>query len=244
MSGTDEPGADLVIFDNDGVVVDSEVLANGVLADLLTELGHPTTLEQSIATYLGGTLAGVRAIVEARAGAPLPADFEDTYHRRIFAAFDAELLPVPGSGSKLEKLEAPYCLASSGTRERIVRSLTVTGLLASLRGPASFSAEDVAHGKPAPDLFLHTASRLGTAPGRCIVVEDSANGVRVPPPRRRDAGLRLRRAHSRRSAPGRRCDLRVHGRAPRAPRHAAGVSVRYWSVTCTVLPSSHCRSTR
>ena len=186
MSGTDEPGADLVIFDNDGVVVDSEVLANGVLADLLTELGHSTTLEQSIATYLGGTLAGVRTIVEARSGAPLPADFEDTYHRRIFAAFDAGLRPVPGIRAVLEKLAAPYCLASSGTRERIVRSLTVTGLL-SFFEDRIFSAEDVTHGKPAPDLFLHTASRMGTAPGRCVVIEDSANGVEAA----RAAGMRV-----------------------------------------------------
>ena len=186
MTGRARPGADLVIFDNDGVVVDSELLANGVLAALLTELGHPTTLEQSIATYLGGTVAGVRAIVEARSGAPLPGDFEDTYHRRVFAAFDAELGPVPGIRTVLEGLAAPYCLASSGTRQRIVRSLTVTGLLGFFEDRI-FSAEDVAHGKPAPDLFLHTASRMGTDPERCVVVEDSTNGVEAA----RAAGMRV-----------------------------------------------------
>jgi HAD superfamily hydrolase (TIGR01509 family) len=179
-------GVDLVIFDNDGVVVDSEVLANGVLADLLTELGHPTTLEQSIDTYLGGTLAGVRSIVEARSGPPLPGDFEDTYHRRLFAAFDADLRAVPGVRAVLEGLAAPYCLASSGTRHRIVRSLTITGLLAFF-ADRIFSAQDVAHGKPAPDLFLHAASHMGVAPGRCVVIEDSANGVEAA----RAAGMRV-----------------------------------------------------
>ncbi len=191
MTGTDadgvtaRPGVDLVIFDNDGVVVDSEVLANGVLADLLTELGHPTTLEQSIEAYLGGTIAGVRSIVEARSGAPLPGDFDDAYHRRLFAAF-TDLRPVPGIRTVLEGLRAPYCLASSGTRDRIVRSLTITGLL-DFFDDRIFSAQDVTHGKPAPDLFLHAASAMGVAPGRCVVVEDSANGIEAA----RAAGMRV-----------------------------------------------------
>jgi HAD superfamily hydrolase (TIGR01509 family) len=167
---------DLLIFDNDGVVVDSELLANGVLADLLTEYGHPTTVEESIRDYLGGTISGVRSIITARSGRDLPAGFEDTYHERLFEAFATDLRPVRGIESVLDGLRTPFCLASSGTLDRIVRSLTVTGLLHCFRDRI-FSAEQVAQGKPAPDLFLYAASTMGVAPGRCLVIEDSPHGV-------------------------------------------------------------------
>jgi HAD superfamily hydrolase (TIGR01509 family) len=167
---------DLVIFDNDGVVVDSELLANRVLSDLLTEHGHPTTVEESIRDYLGGTLSGVRAIVRSRSGRDLPADFDDSYHERLFEAFATDLRPVPGIRAVLDGLQRPFCLASSGTVDRIVRSLSVTGLL-DYFGDRIFSAEQVAHGKPAPDLFLLAASTMGASKARCVVVEDSPNGV-------------------------------------------------------------------
>jgi HAD superfamily hydrolase (TIGR01509 family) len=165
-----------VIFDNDGVVVDSELLANGVLSDLLTEHGHPTTVEESIRDYMGGTLDGVRSIIRSSSGTELPADFEDSYHERLFEAFATDLRPVPGIRAVLDGLEVPFCLASSGTFDRIVRSLTVTGLL-DFFGDRIFSAENVARGKPAPDLFLRAASVMGTPAARCVVIEDSPNGV-------------------------------------------------------------------
>lgn len=192
---------ELVIFDNDGVLVDSELLANRVLSDLLTEYGHPTTLEESIRDYMGGTLGGVRANIRAASGRDLPDDFEDSYHRRLFAVFSTELRPVPGIKSVLAHIDIPFCLASSGTRLRIVRSLTITGLLDSFTGRI-FSAEQVANGKPAPDLFLRAASSMAVPPARCVVVEDSPNGLaaaraagmsvvgyvaRTPPERLRDA---------------------------------------------------------
>src|ERR1700722_19943068 len=105
----------LVIFDNDGVLVDSELLANRVLSDLLTEYGHPTTSEESIRDYLGGTLSAVRSIIRAGSGGDLPDDFEDSYHRRLFAVFATELRPVAGIKSVLAHLDIPFCLASSGT---------------------------------------------------------------------------------------------------------------------------------
>jgi HAD superfamily hydrolase (TIGR01509 family) len=169
-------GIDLVIFDNDGVVVDSELLANRVLSELLTELGHPTTVEESIRDFMGGTLAGVRSIIKQRSGQELPSTLDQEYHRRLFQAFATDLQPVPGIRSVLEQIEWPFCLASSGTLDRIVRSLTVTELL-SYFDPRIFSAEQVAHGKPAPDLFLHAGTEMGVAPDRCVVIEDSPNGV-------------------------------------------------------------------
>ena len=171
-------GVELVIFDNDGVVVDSELLANRVLAELLTDAGHPTSVRDSIRDYMGGTVASVHTIIRERTGRDLPEDFDAEYHERLFAAFDAELRPVPGVEAALRALTLPYCLASSGTHDRIRRSLTITGLAGYFEGRV-FSAEDVVHGKPAPDLFLHAARSLGVEPIRCVVVEDSPNGVKA-----------------------------------------------------------------
>lgn len=179
---------ELVIFDNDGVLVDSERLANGVLADVLTEMGAPTTVEQSIDRYMGGTMGRVRQLVLAD-GVVLPDDFDDVYHRRVFAAFERELSTVPGVVSVLDALEASAvatCVASSGTHERIELAHRVTGLTSRFEGRV-FSAEDVAHGKPAPDLFLHAASGCGVDPSVCVVVEDSPLGVEAA----RAAGMRV-----------------------------------------------------
>jgi len=180
---------DLVIFDNDGVLVDSELLANHVLADLLTELGVPTTVEQSVARYLGGTVARVRTVVRDERGVELPAEFDDTYHRRLFAAFEASLTPVPGVEAALDALAAvplATCVASSGTHERIALAHRITGLARRFEGRV-FSAEDVAHGKPSPDLFLHAAERCDVDPAACVVVEDSPLGVAAA----RAAGMRV-----------------------------------------------------
>jgi HAD superfamily hydrolase (TIGR01509 family) len=166
---------DLIIFDNDGVLVDSERLANTILADLLSSYGAPTSLEGAVARHLGTSLGRVRAVVEAD-GITVPADFEDTYHRRLFAAFDASLVAVPGVAEVLAGLDLPVCVASSGDHERIRRALGLTGL-DRFFGDRIFSAQDVARGKPAPDLFLHAADALGADPARCAVVEDSPHGV-------------------------------------------------------------------
>jgi HAD superfamily hydrolase (TIGR01509 family) len=170
---------DLVIFDNDGVLVDSERLANQVLARLLTELGRPTTFDECVESYLGGTIERVRSLVEKELGGPLPGDFEERYHAGLFAAFDAGLVAVPGVEAVLDGLleaSTPFCVASSGSRERIRRSLRRVGLEDRFEGRA-FSAEEVPHGKPAPDLFLHAAARLGADPAATVVVEDSPLGV-------------------------------------------------------------------
>jgi HAD superfamily hydrolase (TIGR01509 family) len=167
---------DLVIFDNDGVLVDSEWHANGILADLLTEFGLPCTREDCVRDYMGSTLARVREIAESRLGRPLPAQLEERYHARLFEAFRTRLTAVPGVTGALARIDVPRCVASSGTHERIRLALGATGLLAQFEGRI-FSADDVARGKPAPDLFLHAAARLGVAPHRCAVIEDSPLGI-------------------------------------------------------------------
>lgn len=170
---------DLVVFDNDGVLVDSERTANQVLAHLLTELGRPTDFEQCVESYLGGSIERVRALVEAESGGALPADFEERYHRALFSAFDTGLAPVPGVAAvvaDLGRAGVPFCVASSGSRDRIETTLRRTGLWDHFEGRA-FSAQDVRRGKPAPDLFLHAACALGADPGATVVVEDSPLGI-------------------------------------------------------------------
>ncbi|MFD3525158.1 HAD family hydrolase [Streptomyces sp. NPDC058653] len=171
---------ELVIFDNDGVLVDSEPLSNTILAAYLTELGHPTTYEDSLRDYMGAAVHRVHDLVRERTGQQLPADFDDILHSRVFAAFERELGPVEGVPEVLGKLVAdgqPYCVASSGSHERIRVGHRKTGLDRWFAPAIVFSAQDVGRGKPAPDLFLHAADRMGTDPARCVVVEDSPLGV-------------------------------------------------------------------
>ncbi|MGW8603707.1 HAD family hydrolase [Streptomyces sp. NPDC055893] len=173
---------DLVIFDNDGVLVDSEPISNTLLAGYLTELGHPTTYEESVRDFMGSAMHRIHELVEERSGQRLPAGFDETFHARVFAAFQAELEAVTGAAEVLKQLaEAgiPYCVASSGSHERIGVGHRKTGLDAWFPDGLVFSAEDVGRGKPAPDLFLHAASRMGVAPERCVVVEDSRLGVQA-----------------------------------------------------------------
>ena len=167
----------LVILDCDGVLVDSEPLANRELAAMLTALGIPTTTEESMARFMGRAWDTITPLIEADLGGPLPAGFIDTYYARVFAAFDAELRPVPGVVEALDALERDglqTCVASSGSHQKIRRSLTLTGLLPRFEDRI-FSAADVAKGKPAPDLFLNAQRTLGHT--RALVVEDSQIGV-------------------------------------------------------------------
>ncbi|GAA1414653.1 HAD family hydrolase [Streptomyces thermospinosisporus] len=173
---------DLVIFDNDGVLVDSEPTSNRHLAAYLTELGHPTSYEDSIRDFMGSAMHRVHELVEQRSGRKLPEDFDDVFHARVFAAFERELQPVAGVVDVLEKLTADgvrYCVASSGSHERIRVGHRTTGLDRWFGDELIFSSQDVGRGKPAPDLFLYAAERMGVAPERCVVVEDSPLGVQA-----------------------------------------------------------------
>lgn len=173
---------DLIIFDNDGVLVDSEPISNRILAGYLTELGHPTSYEESIRDYMGSAMHRIHELVLERSGQRLPEDFDDVFHGRVFEAFRRELRPVPGVAEVLGKLDAdgvPYCLASSGSHERIRVALHKTGLFEHFGEERIFSSQDVGRGKPAPDLFLHAAEAMGVAPGAAAVVEDSPLGVQA-----------------------------------------------------------------
>ncbi|MFJ5261730.1 HAD family hydrolase [Streptomyces sp. NPDC088387] len=173
---------DLVIFDNDGVLVDSEPISNRLLAAYLSELGHPTSYEESLRDYMGAAMHRVHDLIAERTGERLPGDFDDVFHGRVFAAFERELQPVAGVVDVLEKLTAdgvPYCVASSGSHERIRVGHRTTGLDRWFDDERIFSSQDVGKGKPAPDLFLHAARVMGVPPERCVVVEDSPLGVQA-----------------------------------------------------------------
>jgi len=178
-----------VIFDCDGVLVDSEAISNRVLAGLLTEIGLPMTPEESVEAFMGRSWKTVVAYADERGG--LPEGFRRRYLDAMFAAFETELRPVPGVVAALDAITLPNCVASSASHEKMRYTLGHTGLRARFTQPTSsagtgemriFSADEVEHGKPAPDLFLHAAASMGWEPGECAVVEDSPAGV--------EAGLR------------------------------------------------------
>lgn len=173
------PRPSLVVFDNDGVLVDSEPLSNTVMAALLTELGVATTVDTSMARFMGRSMATVRHLVEIEDEVTLPADFEATYSRRLHDVLVASLAPVTGMDDVVRAVAGAgmdYCVASSGGHAKIALTHELTGFAELFEG-RRFSADDVARGKPEPDLFLHAAASRGAVPADCLVIEDSAAGV-------------------------------------------------------------------
>ncbi|MQA27075.1 MAG: HAD-IA family hydrolase [Micromonosporaceae bacterium] len=169
-----------VVFDCDGVLVDSEPLSNAIFAQVITEEGLLTTFEDSVRLYLGRSNAESAAQIEAALGRPLRTDLIGEYERRAAAAFCKELTAVPGVRELLDELAAagtPRCVASSGTPEEIALRLEITRL-GHYFGDHVYSASMVPRGKPEPELFLHAAAQLGVDPAQCVLIEDSRYGVR------------------------------------------------------------------
>lgn len=167
---------DLIIFDCDGVLVDSEVISCRVHAEVLTRHGYPITADEVLARFLGRSALAASREVEAELGRPLPDDFDAQLKAALFEEFAVSLQAVPHVAEALAAIATPICVASSGTPDKIRTSLTRTGLLPQL-APHIFSATQVAHGKPAPDLFLFAADQMSAQPSRCLVIEDSVPGV-------------------------------------------------------------------
>ena len=170
---------DGVLFDCDGVLVDSERITSRVWAGLLTDIGLPTTTEQSLATYLGNSMARCLEIVTEQLGHTPPDSLLTDFYAHVKVALANEVTAVDGIVEVLDALDAAgigYGVASNGEHEKMQTTLGATGLLSRFEG-RRFSAVDVARPKPAPDLFLHAARQLGFAPSRTIVVEDSPLGV-------------------------------------------------------------------
>jgi HAD superfamily hydrolase (TIGR01509 family) len=172
---------DLVIFDCDGVIVDSERISVAVEARILTELGWPHTSEDVIERWMGRSHASQLGEISEALGPELARLFDERSVPEVVSAFRTTLTPVEGIEVVLDKLDlrgVPTCVASSGTPERIELVLGLTGMLARFEGRI-FSAAQVKEGKPAPDLFHLAAKTMRTAPSRCAVVEDSVNGVKA-----------------------------------------------------------------
>ena len=165
----------LHIFDCDGVLVDSELIALETLSALMTGFGHPMSAAACRDAFMGQHIDDIVRGIEARLGRPLPNE-GPRMRALMLARFERELKPVAGVADALGKLDGPRCVASSSDRGRVRLTLDLTGL-SGFFGDHIFSGVDVARGKPAPDLFLHAASTMGVLPGDCIVIEDSVMGV-------------------------------------------------------------------
>ena len=167
---------DLIIFDCDGVLVDSEVISCRAHAETLTRHGYPITPEQVLARFLGVSDREARQAIEAELGRELPGDFESQVKQATLQFYAGDLQAIAHVGAAIAAIGLPKCVASSGTPEKIQHGLTCAGLH-DLLAPHIFSASQVKRGKPAPDLFLFAAAQMRAAPARCLVVEDSIPGV-------------------------------------------------------------------
>jgi HAD superfamily hydrolase (TIGR01509 family) len=177
---------DLVIFDCDGVLVDSEALSVSTLLGMIALAGGSVSEDAAYELFLGKSMKSVREILGRDFGLDITDKHLTEMRVELMRKFREELKPIPGIEQVLPRLGVPCCVASSGTLDRIRYALEVTGLLELLE-PHLFSAAMVARGKPAPDLFLHAASRMGAIPQNCLVVEDSPAGIEAA----RAAGMRV-----------------------------------------------------
>ncbi|PTM92790.1 HAD family hydrolase [Mycoplana dimorpha] len=180
-----ESPIELVIFDCDGVLVDSEPISLSVLVEALDQAGVRMDADEATDRFLGRSLKSMSEILHDDYGLAIDDHFLATLRSRLYARFRTELRPIDGISGVIEALPVPFCVASSSQPERIRLSLSVTGLLDRFE-PNVFSASMVERGKPAPDLFLHASTAMGIPPEACAVIEDSPAGVMAA----RAAGMR------------------------------------------------------
>jgi HAD superfamily hydrolase (TIGR01509 family) len=176
---------ELVIFDCDGTLVDSERIAVRVDSRMVTKLGWPLTPQDIAERFVGHSRHYMRQQIEEHLGRSLPDDWEKPFSQAYWALIDAELQAVPGIRDVLERLPVPFCVASNGSHQKMTRSLAVAGLLPFFAG-RMFSADDVGVPKPDPALYLHAAAQMGASPTSCAVVDDSTFGLEAA----RRAGMR------------------------------------------------------
>lgn len=166
----------LVIFDCDGVLIDSEIISTSVLVEALARRGIAIEMSYVLQHFIGHPYPVVAGKIAAIAGSPLPESFETEYRASLAQRFETELKPMPGILDVLDQLAVPYCAATSSAPERARQSLRAAGLSGHF-GDRVFTVSMVARPKPAPDLFLHTAAAMGVMPQDCLVVEDSDLGI-------------------------------------------------------------------
>lgn len=179
-------GAKLIIFDCDGVLIDSEVISAAMLMRELADHGVVIDADYVVRHFLGRSYPTVLSTIRRDFDVALPPEFEAQYRARLLTAFETDLKVMPGAAPLLRRLDVPWCVATSSSQTRAERSLRIAGL-DGLVGDRLFTAGMVANGKPAPDLFLLAARSMGVAPQDCLVIEDSLNGIRAA----RAAGMRV-----------------------------------------------------
>ena len=167
---------DLVIFDCDGVLVDSETISNSVLSESLEAIGLNIAPEVCMDLFLGKSWDYCFHMIKKRLGTEPPHNLHETYMKKLFVQFEKNLNPIEGIQFALDNISYPICVASSGPHLKINRTLSITGLLERF-GKHVYSADDVKFGKPAPDLFLHAAMEMSATPSNTLVIEDSTAGV-------------------------------------------------------------------
>ncbi len=172
------PRFDLLILDCDGVLIDSEIISARMLVAELARLGVTIDLAYVARHFLGRSYPTVMNQIRSEFGLQLPPEFDGQYRDRLLAAFRGDLKIMPGVRKVIADLAIPCCVATSSSPKRAEMSLRLVGLWDRL-GPVTFTASEVARGKPAPDLFLHVARRMGTPPAGCLVIEDSLTGIRA-----------------------------------------------------------------
>lgn len=169
---------DLVVFDCDGVLVDSELISARCVAEAFGQAGYPIDEASVLERFMGVSNPAMCEVVENEMGRPLPPNFIENLRRRILDVSAVELYPIKGVHEAVDHLGVPYCVASSSHPDRVRRSLEIAELIDRL-GQYIFSATMVERGKPAPDIFLFAAEKMGARPHRCVVIEDSEAGVRA-----------------------------------------------------------------
>ncbi len=172
------PPTRLVIFDCDGVLIDSEMISARMLVEELSKLGLSIDLDYVARHFLGRSYPVVMETIRREFGLDLPPAFEDRYRERLLAAFQTDLRIMPGVRAVIERLAVPCCVATSSSPRRVAMSLALVGLAPLVEGRV-FTASQVSRGKPAPDLFLFAAAQMGVAPAECLVIEDSLTGIRA-----------------------------------------------------------------
>jgi len=170
---------ELVIFDCDGVLVDSESISCGAIAEIATELGFPMTTRESINYFVGTSIEYAVDFLKDKTTQPIPDNFESRYRSICHERFQTDLQPIPGIKDVLTQLDLPKCVGSNGPRHKIISNLQLTNLMHHFDEDHLFSAYDIKKWKPLPDLYLHAANRMNVEPTRCVVVEDSVAGVKA-----------------------------------------------------------------
>lgn len=166
-----------IIFDCDGVLVDTERTMISVLLEMASEFGAEMELDQAVKSFSGRQILESIQVLENKAQHPFPVDFEKNFRKRAYDRFRQGVQPIPGVQKLLSRLDRPYCVASSGPKEKILLNLELTGLLSYFPLNHIFSSYDINSWKPDPGIFLHAAEVMGFDPAKTAVIEDSAAGV-------------------------------------------------------------------